>query len=202
MEDLLVHRQVAEDRGLMVRLQARDEAALEALYERYSGLVYTRALRLVGDRDIASDVLQDVFFRCWEGADTYDPARGHVAGWLMRITRNRAIDLLRGRRHQARLREQVFDDEQADPVAGGQADPGDGLALRQLVANAFAALPPTQRRPLEMALYDGLTQVEIAAQLGAPLGTVKSRMLSGMERLRTFLRPLLAPEGEEREHRD
>ena len=90
------------DSELLRRVQARDEAALAALYDEYGGLVYTLALRIVGDRHLAQEVLQDTFLRCWEGAEQYDPARGRPAAWLLGVARNRAIDLLRGRQHQAR----------------------------------------------------------------------------------------------------
>src|SRR6058998_2495965 len=83
-----------------------DESALEALYVRYGGLVYTLARRIVGDPELAREVLQDTFIRSWDGRDTYDPDRGRVPWWLMGIARNRAVDLLRSRPHQARLREQ------------------------------------------------------------------------------------------------
>src|SRR5712691_11063365 len=93
------------DRELLRRMRAGDESALEALYARYAGLVYTLALRIVGDGELAREVLQDTFLRCWSGAAMYDAARGRVPWWLMGIARNRAIDLLRSRPHQARLRE-------------------------------------------------------------------------------------------------
>src|SRR5215831_12805739 len=93
------------DGQLLRRMQAGDETALEALYERYGGLVFTLALRVVGDPELAREALQDTFLRCWDGRDTYDPSRGRVPWWLMGIARSRAIDLLRSRPHQARLRE-------------------------------------------------------------------------------------------------
>jgi RNA polymerase sigma-70 factor (ECF subfamily) len=93
------------DHELLRRMRLGDESALEELYVRYGGLVYTLALRIVGDRELAREVLQDTFLRSWDGREGYDPQRGQVAWWLMGIARNRAVDLLRSRSHQARLRE-------------------------------------------------------------------------------------------------
>src|SRR5438093_2369535 len=93
------------DPDLLDRMRLGDESALELLYARYSGLVYTLAIRIVGDPELAREVLQDTFLRSWDGRARYDPGRGRVAWWLMAIARNRAVDLLRSRSHQARLRE-------------------------------------------------------------------------------------------------
>src|SRR5262245_31681491 len=94
------------DVELLRRIRLGDESALETLYARYGGIVFTLALRIVGDPELAREVLQDTFLRSWEGRETYDPGRGRVPWWLMGIARNRAIDVLRSRPHQARLREQ------------------------------------------------------------------------------------------------
>ena len=93
------------DHELLRRMRDTDESALETLYARYGGLVYTLARRIVGDTELAREVLQDTFLRAWDGRETYDAARGRVAWWLMGIARNRAVDVLRSRVHQARLRE-------------------------------------------------------------------------------------------------
>ena len=191
------------DSALLDALVRRDEAALATLYDRYGGLVYTLALRIVGDRDLAGEVLQDVFLRCWDHATAFRPERGHVAAWLLGIARNRAIDLLRSRQHQARLRERDRLPEPGTPEEPAEADVGDDVALRQAVSAALAALPAGQRQAITLAYYGGLTQAEIAHRLGEPLGTIKTRMRDGMERLRRLLRPVIAPEGagagEERE---
>jgi RNA polymerase sigma-70 factor (ECF subfamily) len=178
-------------------MQLEDESALEALYARYGGLVFTLALRIVGDQELAREVLQDTFLRAWDGRETYDPGRGRVPWWLMGIARNRAIDLLRSRPHQARLREQ----EQTPPDAHRVAtvDPGaaDALALRRAVTQALAGLSDSQREAVELAYYRGLTQAEIARHLGQPLGTIKSRTRNAIERLRTLLEPLIETGGSE-----
>src|SRR5215468_625335 len=119
------------DLELLRRMQRGDESALEALYARYGGLVFTLAMRIVGDPELAREVLQDTFLRSWDGRETFDPQRGRIPWWLMGIARNRAIDVLRSRLHQARMR------EQAPPIAGAHknepADSGaaEATALRR-----------------------------------------------------------------------
>jgi RNA polymerase sigma-70 factor, ECF subfamily len=179
-----------------------DESALEALYARYGGLVYTLALRIVGDPELAREVLQDTFLRSWDGRETFDPGRGRVPWWLMGIARNRAIDLLRSRSHQARLRER---EHLTGPVRAAEAhdsDTTDVVGLRRAVANALQGLSTAQREAIELAYYGGLTQVEIARELQEPLGTIKSRIREGLERLRQVLGPGFKPGGEVWQRRD
>ena len=185
------------DHDLLRRMQLGEESALETLYARYGGLVFTLALRIVGDPELAREVLQDTFLRSWDGRETYDPSRGRVPWWLMGIARNRAIDVLRSRPHRARLREQ---ERPPSGTHGAElADPGaaDAVALRRAVAQALAGLSDTQREAIELAYYQGLTQAEIAGHLGQPLGTIKSRTRDAMERLRTLLEPLIETGGSE-----
>jgi len=175
-----------------------DDSALEALYVRYGGIVFTLALRIVGDPELAREVLQDTFLRSWEGRETYDPGRGRVPWWLMGIARNRAIDMLRSRTHHARLREQeqlqssTYVDEPRDLEVG----------LRHVVTQALEGLSAAHREAIELAYYGGLTQAEIARHLAQPLGTVKSRTREAMERLRTLLQPIIdesiKPSGQDR----
>src|SRR5215471_1588455 len=159
------------DPELIRQMQLGDESALEVLYTRYGGLVFTLALRIVGDSELAREVLQDTFLRCWDGRETFDPARGRVPWWLMGIARNRAIDLLRSRPHQARLREQ--DSRLLPAHASELARPADAdaVALRRTVTDALDALSGAQREAIELAYYGGFTQTEIAQYLGQPLGT-------------------------------
>jgi RNA polymerase sigma-70 factor (ECF subfamily) len=178
------------DSDLVRQMQVGEESALEGLYARYGGLIFTLALRIVGDPELAREVLQDTFLRCWGGREAYDPARGRVPGWLMGIARNRAIDLLRSRPHQARLREEPLAGLASEPA---QRDATDFVTLRRAVASALQALPIRQRQAIELAYYAGHTQVEIARELGEPLGTIKSRTREAMERLRAVLWPLIEP---------
>ncbi len=181
------------DPELLRRMGRGDESALEVLYARYGGLVYTLALRVVGDAELAREVLQDTFLRSWDGRETYDVSRGRVPGWLMGIARNRAIDLLRSRSHQARLREREPLTPATEPVL---ADTGEMLARRRAVTSALEDLPAALRNALELAYYGGLTQAEIAHTLGEPLGTIKSRTREALDRLRRRLGPLIEPREE------
>lgn len=185
----------AADRQLMERARLGDETALGALYDQYGALVFALVVRIVGDRGIAEEVLQDVFLRCWTGADRYDAGRGAVPAWLFGVARNRAIDALRGRQHQARLRERESLDAEAPGREPSHPDRGEEIALRQTVGDALGTLAAAQREAIELAYYGGLTQVEIAERVGAPLGTVKTRMRDGLRRLRDVLRPTFAWDG-------
>lgn len=171
------------DRALVLRVVARDEAALAGLYDRYSAQVNGLALTFLGDPAVAEEVTHDVFLRVWEHPAAYDPARGTFAGWLFRVARNRAIDQLR------RRRETSIGDLEAGPggwIADPEPTPEEQTlrGLRRLeVLSALDTLPVDQRRLLEMAYYTGLSQREIAERLERPLGTVKSQIRSAMRRL-------------------
>ena len=181
-----------DDPDLLRRMRLGDEAALEALYARYGGLLYTLAVRIVGDRELAREVVQDTFLRSWDGRETYDEQRGRVSWWLMGIARNRAIDLLRSRSHQQRIRERAASREGPAASAG---DLSDTVSERVTVLHALRTLSDAQRTAIELAYYQGLTQMEIAEQLGQPLGTVKGRIREAMERLRGLLSPVLQLKG-------
>jgi RNA polymerase sigma-70 factor (ECF subfamily) len=184
------------DPELLRRMRRGEESALEALYARYGGLIYTLALRIVGDSELAREVLQDTFLRSWDGRETYDPQRGRVAWWLMGIARHRAVDVLRSRSHQARLREQERLTSESGASRTVLPDVADALGLRRAVTDALQGLPEGQRRAVELAYYGGFTQAEIARELKEPLGTVKSRTREAMDRLRRLLAPLVEPKGE------
>jgi RNA polymerase sigma-70 factor (ECF subfamily) len=183
------------DQELVRRMQRGDEAALELLYGRYGGLVFTLALRIVGDPELAREVLQDTFLRSWDGSESYDARRGRVPWWLMGIARNRAIDLLRSRSHQARLREQEPLSQQAAAVETVESD-ADAVGLRRSILGALQALTTAQRKAIELAYYGGLTQAEVARELGEPLGTIKSRTRDALERLRGLLSSIIEPKQE------
>ena len=185
-----------DDEGLVRLVVEREVRALEALYGRYSRPVFSLALRLLGDREVVEEVVQEVFLRLWTRAGGFDPQRGKLLSWLLTITHHRAIDELRRRRSQPEidgLQEQLAAIEVPD------TDPSTSLRNveeRDAVQQALAQLPPAQRQPIEMAYYGGMTQVEIAHSLGEPLGTVKTRMRLGMQKLR----PLLAAPGKDSGH--
>jgi RNA polymerase sigma-70 factor (ECF subfamily) len=178
------------DEQLMARLAMRDIKAFEALYDRYGTLVYSTALRVVGDVQLAEDIAQEVFLRIWRRPDHYVPQRGRFVTWLLSVARNGAVDQIRTRgrrrRHETGSEESARElpDEGRDPALMAQlADE------RQKVRRALAGLPLEQRRVIEMAYYGGYTQQEISEMLSQPLGTVKTRIRLGMQKLRTALAP-------------
>lgn len=177
---------VSSDQELIARVLWRDEPALSAIYDRYNRLVYTVALRIVGDRQAAEEVTQDVFQAVWQSAGSFQPG-GSLAAWLIGIARHRAIDATRSRRYRTRAREEAFDDSRIARSATAEA-PTDAILLRQAIRMAMDKLPPPQRQALELAYYGGLTNQEIAARLGEPVGTVKSRVRLGLTRMRDLLR--------------
>ena len=179
---------LGDDESLLRRIQRRDETALEELYDRQSTAVYSLALRIVGDRAAAEDVLSDVFWRVWRRAETFDPRRGRLTAWLLTITRRRALDELRmGARRERR--ERSPDAIAEVPQERAPSPEGEALAgeVQRHVREALSALPPEQRGPIELAYFEGLTHVEIADRLQEPLGTIKTRIRAGMQRLRESL---------------
>lgn len=177
------------DEELIARVRWHEEPALAAIYDRYSRLIYTIALRIVGDRESAEEVTQDVFQAVWQSAGSFQPT-GNFSAWLIGIARHRAIDATRSRRHRARAREELLDDQRLSSQAGAGDGGADLLMLRAVVRAALAELPASQRQAIELGYYGGLTHTEIAAQLGEPVGTVKSRMRMGLTKLRELLKTL------------
>jgi RNA polymerase sigma-70 factor (ECF subfamily) len=177
------------DEELIARVRWGEEPALATIYDRYSRLIYTIALRIVGDRELAEEVVQDVFQAVWQSAGSFQP-NGNFSAWLIGIARHRAIDATRSRRHRARAREELLDDERV-ATHGSAGDGGaDALMLRTVVRAALAELPANQRQTIELGYYGGMTHTEIAAQLGEPVGTVKSRMRMGLIKLRELLKAI------------
>ena len=172
----------ASDEALLLALPDRLEA-LDALYERYVRPAMGLAVRMVGDRETAEEVVQEAFLSVWRNARRYEPTRGSVRTWLLGIVHHRAIDRLRGRPQTAPLPEELGPDPSAPDVWALAAQQLDRAAIRQ----ALAQLPAEQRQAIELAYFTGLTQSQIAATLGVPLGTVKGRMRLGLARLRGLL---------------
>ena len=173
------------DERIVARLAAGDLDAAAELYDLYGSHVYGLARRMLRDPRDAEDVVQDVFAQAWRGASRFDPARASVVGWLLMMTRARAIDRLRA----LRSRPDVGGDTGVDAVASSPA-PDALLALDDAVRvrEALVALPETQRVALEMAYFEGLTHSEIARALAEPLGTVKTRIRTALQALRARLR--------------
>jgi RNA polymerase sigma-70 factor (ECF subfamily) len=171
---------------LLQQMAGGDRDAFMRFYERYASLAFTFALRLLGSRSEAEDLLQEVFLQVWRQARTFSPARGSPEAWLITMTRSRAIDKLRSMHR--RETSPLAADEPARLEGGSRvAPPTQATEAKLTVQGVLGKLPEAQRKVLELAYFDGLTQSEIAARLGEPLGTVKTRIRMGLERLRGFL---------------
>ena len=195
-ETLVMERQAkappadASDEELVRRVGEGDTAALEALYSRYARVVFSFAVRIVGDSPTAEEVLQEAFVRTWTQAGTFRTLRGNFASWLLSITHNLAIDELR-RRQRRPQRADAGDSGDAlfglvDEAANVE-EAAETTVLRDRVALALATLPEAQRIAIELAYFNGLSQREIAAQLDEPLGTIKTRLRLGMHKLKDAL---------------
>jgi RNA polymerase sigma-70 factor (ECF subfamily) len=161
---------------------------LTELYDRYIGLVFPVAMRILGNQAEAEDVMQDVWLQVWRNASSYDATRGAVGAWLLTITRSRALDAVRSRSARSRREEQVRSETPAAVVPSTSAE---SSSSRDAVSRAFEQLEPHHRTVLEMAYWQGLSQREIAEKMQQPLGTVKSWTRQALRDLRGAL-----PEGE------
>jgi RNA polymerase sigma-70 factor (ECF subfamily) len=185
------------DRVLVERMAAGDERALGELYDRRAGMVYSLALAIAGERADAEEITVDALSQAWRTAGQFDPTRGSVVAWLTTIARTRALDLVRERRRRVRAETQATlesVDGLAAPLAEAGAAPDRSVErdeARQIVTRSLEALPEPQRRAIELAYFRGLSQSEIATELQEPLGTVKTRIRAGMEKLRSVLIPVL-----------
>ncbi len=175
----------AEDAALMARIVARDESAVEALYARYAGPLYSLAYQVTGAERFAQDVVQETFVAVWRDAARFDPSRGAPGPWLFSLARHKAIDLVR---REQNVRKRTVDMDLELEVADDDVDREAWLRIRRdRVRAAVGELTPLQRRALELAFFGGLTHVEVAEQLGIPLGTAKTRIRSALLRLRDIL---------------
>jgi RNA polymerase sigma-70 factor (ECF subfamily) len=167
-----------DDAALIARLRAGDQNAMADLYDRYSGVVYGVALRVLANTTAAEDVVQEIFLQLWRNPQAFDANRGRLAPWLAVIARNRAIDHLR--------RRPAEEDIDELPISTGidlEGEAAQKLAVDK-VRGALAQLPQEQRTTLEMAFFEGMTHTEIAGKTGEPLGTVKTRIRTGLLALR------------------
>ena len=176
-----------EDASLVALIAARDGQALETIYTRYSRACYSLSRRIVNDDSLAHDVVQEVFLALWRGAGRYDAGRGGFSTWLLALTHHKAVDLVR-REENLRKRRTTADALEGRESEGPQVPDEVWSSLRQeRVRVALRTLPAAQREALALAYFGGYTQREIAGLTGTPLGTVKTRMLAGMRRLRDEL---------------
>ncbi len=167
-------------------LQNGEIAALESLYERYGKLAYSLAYRIVGEPTAAEDVVQDAFLGIWRSAHRFDPQRGTLRNWVLSIVHHRAISRLRRSARRARRDIEISSVEHALELP----DTWEQVSLdleRDAIRQALAQLPVEQRQTIELTYFGGLTQVEIAARMAVPLGTVKGRLRLGLAKLRAHL---------------
>ena len=170
---------------LMARVRERDIAAFEALYDSFQRVVYGVAIRMLGERLAAEDVVQAVFMTVWSRPDAFRD--GNVGAWLARVTRNRCLDVLRSKaaRTEGEMPVEIVSDEAIDDTVFARID-------GNLVRAALARLPEEQRSLIEMGFFDGTTHAQISARTGIPLGTIKSRIRSGLRQLREQLEGVVA----------
>ncbi len=168
------------DAELVAGAAGGDSACLAELFDRHAGRMKSLALRIVRSSEEAEDVVQEIFMQAWRQAGRFDPRRGSVLAWLSIMARSRALDLWR--RRSTRRESAVTEAHELAAPGGGAADPSAWAAK-----TALSNLPADQREPLELAYWEGLSQSEIAERLGMPLGTIKTRMRTGLKRLREIL---------------
>ena len=180
---------MVEADDLALALRRGEQRALAELYDRFGGPVYQLALRITHDPGTAEEICLDAFLQIWRQADRFDASQSRLSSWLFTIARSRAIDRVRAASAAKRV-------EVDDPIPADSPDQPDAMAelaeRRRLVRAAMAGLPPNQRAPLELAFYEGLSHSQIAARLGEPLGTVKTRIRQAMGVLRQTLAPMLS----------
>lgn len=188
------------DRDLIAAAAGGDERAVGSLYDRYGGVLYAVAYRIVGQRADAEEVVIEAFTQAWREAPRFEAARGSVAGWLTMIARSRALDVVRARARRERITASAAADRPG--VSPGMSDwrPDAFSALddaerRTRIREALETLSPPQRQAIELAYFEGLSQSEIAERLREPLGTVKTRVRLGMQKLRERLRAFYLERG-------
>ena len=172
------------DEAVVALVARSDQEALGELYDRFGRVAYGLALRVLRDEKLAEDAVQEGFLAAWRNADRFLPERGKASTWLLTLVHRRAVDLVR--REDSRRAEPI--DEDAAAGASRSAEEDAWLRFeRERVQSALQQLPDQQREALELAYYGGFTQTELAERLGQPVGTIKSRMFTGLARLRELL---------------
>jgi len=172
------------DEALLSLVASSDDQALAELYDRFGGVAYGLALRVLRDEALAQDAVQEAFLAVWRTADRFLAERAKACTWILTLVHRRAVDLVR---RQERRRGEPLESV-PEPVASEQVEEQATIRFqRQVVQEALRRLPPEQREALELGYYAGLTQSELAERLGQPLGTIKSRMFTGLTRLKDLL---------------
>ena len=181
--------QILEDQELLNRIAAGDKDALEAIYARYSSAVYSMARYMLRSEAVAEEATQDVFLNIWLKASSYSPARGQPKTWLMSVAHHKIIDIIRSRRRSAAVSDPK-EYETLDLLPSGQIGTDEAVERNleaERVRRALDKLPEAQREVIMLSYYSGLSQSEIAARLGHPLGTVKTRARLALQKLREEL---------------
>lgn len=181
-------RKQPEGITLIRRIAAGDRQAFGDFYDRYASLAFPLIRRILPQPAEAEEVLQELFWQVWVEAKSYDENRGSPEAWLLNRARSRAIDKLRAIRRRSETFVAPLPEGIGAEPSGSTPNPGSRAEDQELAEAALALLPDPQRRVIELAFYEGLTQSEIALRLGEPLGTIKTRMRLGLERLRGHFR--------------
>lgn len=180
--------------SLLKKIAGGDRQSFDEFTERYEGVIYATALKVLRHPEDARDVTQDVLVKIWDKAATYSRGKGRPLTWVATMTRNRAIDRMRTFQCQSRLQDRL-EGEAKTEVPREQESAADDVCREEegaMIRSAVMRLSREQREVIEMAYFAGLTQSEIADSIGAPLGTVKARIRRGVQRLRTLLSPKLS----------
>jgi RNA polymerase sigma-70 factor, ECF subfamily len=174
----------SNDWSLLLRVRQKDEAALSELYDRYSGLVYSQVNRILRDTGAAEEILQDLFYQLWRTAERFDPSRGSLAGWLLVAARNRES---RHFKVAAKRRTDRGSAGNGVALSANLENSSTQNLLLEKVRTVMGSLPDVQREAVEFAYFEGMSHSEIAEKTGLPLGTIKTRIRSGMETLKKVL---------------
>ncbi len=179
------------DETLMAQIQERAPEALEALYDRYSGILKSLIMGVIHNDAEADDLLQEIFMEIWNQAAHYSAQKGKPLGWIVTLTRRRSIDRLRKKQAYARAEERLQNETEQQPEAWVHNSTEDDIEVsdtRRLILGILKNLPPAQREAIDMAFYHGMSQREIAAKTGIPLGTIKTRLELGLKKISEALR--------------
>lgn len=183
-----------EDLMLLQRIAQKDSASFQALYRKYSGLIFTAIANVLNDHHDAEDVMQEVLVQLWNKAHLYEPRKGKPLTWITTMARNRAIDRIRSKQRRSRLNDDFESENKTDQFEfeDSSADICEVNERSRIVRSAVLKLTPDQKEAVVLAYFSGLTQAEVAEKLNEPLGTVKARIRRGVNRLETLVRPALA----------
>lgn len=180
------------DERLMEMVQHQDPEALAHLHDRYGSILKALIMRVIHNDAESDDMLQEIFVEIWNRAASYDPSKGKPLGWMVTLSRRRAIDRLRKRQSYSRMEERLLEETKHEPQeSSGQLEEDVAHAeMREHLTRALATLPIAQKQAVELAYYSGMSQREIAAHTGIPLGTIKTRLELGMRKLSDALKGL------------